>query len=352
MRRTLVALFFSVLIWPCVAVAGSDVAERVRGRIVLEVEQNGEGWYVSPADGLRYELGRPEQAWQVMRAFALGISNQNLSLIPTAEEPAFYPHNALQERLAGRILLQVESHGEAWYVHPVDLRRYYLGRPADALQVMRTLGLGISSNDLASIVQGHIVLSALPDMPFIAQAPRGNWSDLRQQEGCEEASALMVAAWLNGWDLTLAQAEEKIIALSEFQRERFGYFIDTSARDTDSRLLRGYFSVTGTTVREQIGAADVQKVLAEGQIAIVSVNGRALQNPYFRQGGPLRHMIVVLGYDHVSGEFITHEPGTLSGAQYRYSYRTLQSALNDYDSGEYAPLPQPPRTAMIVVQKP
>lgn len=38
----------------------------------------------------------------------------------------------LPERLTGRILLQVESHGEAWYVNQTNLKRYYLGRPSDA----------------------------------------------------------------------------------------------------------------------------------------------------------------------------------------------------------------------------
>lgn len=58
---------------------------------------------------------------------------------------------ALNERLAGRIVLQVESKGEAWYVNPVDGKRYSLGSPAQALAVLRTVGLGITDKDLAQI---------------------------------------------------------------------------------------------------------------------------------------------------------------------------------------------------------
>lgn len=54
---------------------------------------------------------------------------------------------ALSERLSGRILLQVEAHGEAWYVNPVDQKRYFLGRADDAYRLMRELGLGISESD-------------------------------------------------------------------------------------------------------------------------------------------------------------------------------------------------------------
>lgn len=56
----------------------------------------------------------------------------------------------INKRLTGKILLQVESKGEAWYVSPFNLKRYYLGKPRDALNMMRDLGLGISENDYNS----------------------------------------------------------------------------------------------------------------------------------------------------------------------------------------------------------
>ena len=56
---------------------------------------------------------------------------------------------------AGRILIQVERNGEAWYIFPVNLKRYYLGRPADAFNIMRELGLGITNKDLANIQRGN-----------------------------------------------------------------------------------------------------------------------------------------------------------------------------------------------------
>ena len=59
--------------------------------------------------------------------------------------------SALAARLAGMILLQVEEKGEAWYVNPKNKQRYYLGRPADAFAIMRSLGLGITNADLSQI---------------------------------------------------------------------------------------------------------------------------------------------------------------------------------------------------------
>ena len=51
----------------------------------------------------------------------------------------------------GQILLEVEHKGESWYVNPSDGRRYFLGRPADAFNIMRHLGLGIANKDFASL---------------------------------------------------------------------------------------------------------------------------------------------------------------------------------------------------------
>jgi hypothetical protein len=41
--------------------------------------------------------------------------------------------------MKGRILLQVERNGEAWYVNPSDSKKYFLGRPGDALSVLASL---------------------------------------------------------------------------------------------------------------------------------------------------------------------------------------------------------------------
>ena len=66
----------------------------------------------------------------------------------SAEDISFAKKNA------GKILLQVEEHGEAWYVNPENLKRYFLGRPQDAFTVMREQGQGITNLDLNKILVG------------------------------------------------------------------------------------------------------------------------------------------------------------------------------------------------------
>jgi len=115
-----------------------DMGTRLSGRILIAVETNGETWYVNPINQQRYFLGQPLDALNIMQQLGLGISNQD-----------FDSYNGIAPaRLSGLILLKVQSHGEAYYVNPVNLKMYYLGTPAAALNLMRSLSLGISNNDL------------------------------------------------------------------------------------------------------------------------------------------------------------------------------------------------------------
>jgi hypothetical protein len=57
----------------------------------------------------------------------------------------------LANRLKGKIVLQVQAHGEAWYIKPSDGKRYYMPDGPSAYQIMRYLSLGITNSDLAKI---------------------------------------------------------------------------------------------------------------------------------------------------------------------------------------------------------
>ena len=59
--------------------------------------------------------------------------------------------NNTNSKLVGKILLQVESHGEAWYVNPKNSKKYYMANGDEAYKVMRILGVGITNKDLEKI---------------------------------------------------------------------------------------------------------------------------------------------------------------------------------------------------------
>jgi hypothetical protein len=68
----------------------------------------------------------------------------------------------LAKQLSGKILLQTESHGEAWYVNPANNRKYYLKNGDAAYQIMRYLSLGVTNADLNKIPQGPALTASKP----------------------------------------------------------------------------------------------------------------------------------------------------------------------------------------------
>ncbi|MFA5643990.1 MAG: transglutaminase-like domain-containing protein [Patescibacteria group bacterium] len=142
----LVSLLFFCLL-PIFRVEASAISDRLSGRILLQVESYGEAYYINPIDKKKYYLGRPNDAFNIMRSFGLGVSNSDL---------LNFIKNKARPNLAGRILLQVEDKGQAYYINPTNLNLYYLGRPADAFNIMRQLGLGISNSDLSQIPLGYL----------------------------------------------------------------------------------------------------------------------------------------------------------------------------------------------------
>ncbi|HTW96766.1 MAG TPA: phosphodiester glycosidase family protein [Candidatus Methylomirabilis sp.] len=154
MKRTFyflgAAAVFALALLAAGQVQAATLAEQLSGRIVLDVDMKGEAWYINPADLTRYYLGRPADAFAVMRQLGVGISEGNFQKIAQSGTSAS-GNLALARQLSGKIILEVEKNGEAWYVYPVNLKKYYLGRPADAFGVMRQLGLGITHANLMKI---------------------------------------------------------------------------------------------------------------------------------------------------------------------------------------------------------
>ncbi|MCA9375488.1 MAG: hypothetical protein KC925_00290 [Candidatus Doudnabacteria bacterium] len=145
--------------WSVSAEATSDFAVQHAGKIFLQVEDNGEAWYVNPDDYLRYYLSRREDAFAIMRDLGTGITNANLERIPGEGSPVLEENAAFVESVKGKILLQVEANGEAWYVDPSNGQRYYLGRPDDAFRIMRERGVGATTANI-KLIQPDVTLES------------------------------------------------------------------------------------------------------------------------------------------------------------------------------------------------
>ncbi|MFH1766823.1 MAG: DUF3761 domain-containing protein [Patescibacteria group bacterium] len=167
MKTLFYFLVVAVLLVPSSALAMSTSA--LSGRILLQVEDHGEAWYVNPDDGHRYYMKDGAAAYDLMRYYSLGITNADLEMIPeknTVDEiknaASVCGLNSQANRLKGRILLQVESHGEAWYVFPDNCYRVYMRDGSIAYTMMRYLSLGITNSDLANITIETLMIPSTP----------------------------------------------------------------------------------------------------------------------------------------------------------------------------------------------
>jgi hypothetical protein len=193
--------------------------------------------------------------------------------------------------------------------------------------------------------------SVLLDVPFAPQAPFGDWKDPRQQDACEEASTLLAMKWVKGEMLTYQEALETILEMAKYQTDKYGESRDTSAKDTLNRLIKGYFNYQNAEVIENIDKEDILKELTAGRVVITPMNGQALNNPHFTAPGPERHMVVIIGFDADTDEFITNDIGIKEGKGYRYPASVFMNAIRDYETGYHIPIKEI-KKVMIVVEKP
>ncbi len=177
------------------------------------------------------------------------------------------------------------------------------------------------------------------DVPFTVQAPLGEWGDPKQQDACEEAAILMGVKWARNETIdSPQQAKDEIIKIADYQIEKYGDSRDTSSLDSVERIAKGYFNFQKVDFKENITAMDIIRELQNGNLVITPMNGQAMNNPHFTAPGPERHMVLIIGYDLNSKEFITNDAGIAPGKDYRYPIDVFYNAIRDYQTGYHIPI--------------
>ncbi len=138
------------------SVQAATLASQLAGQILLQVESRGEAWYVNPKDQKKYYLGRPDDAYNLMRQLSIGISEKEFSSWSKGA-PIW---------AKGRLYIRPQSHGEAYYVD-LKQRWHYLGKANDAWLLFRSQGVGITNSNLAKIVSA----SSAPAMTSVVTNP-------------------------------------------------------------------------------------------------------------------------------------------------------------------------------------
>lgn len=168
-------------------------------------------------------------------------------------------------------------------------------------------------------------------VPFSAQAPYKDWS-LPYGEACEETSALLVDRFYKHEKLTPAIAKQEILKIVDWENKTFGYYEHTTAKET-GQILKEYFGYKRVDVNYDISLEDIKTQIIAGRPVIVPLAGRMVNNPFYRQPGPIYHMIVIKGITK-DGNFITNDVGTRRGYNYVYNANVLYNAVHDAPFGD------------------
>jgi hypothetical protein len=165
MRKSFFLLVLALGLTPIASQAAS-LSDSLRGSVLLQVESHGEAWYVLPTTGQRIYLKDGNAAYQLMRSHGLGITSANLQKLLAGNA-------TLKKQLRGQIVLNVQSHGEAYYICPKNNVASYIKDSTAAYNIMRSCGLGIKTSDLNSIpVAQQSASPAAPNNP--APTPQPN----------------------------------------------------------------------------------------------------------------------------------------------------------------------------------
>ena len=98
--------------------------------------------------------------------------------------------------------------------------------------------------------------------------------------------------------------------------------------------LEHFSTTTQRTIKiiENPTVEQIKKSIAAGNPVLVVADGKVLPNPHFRNGGPVYHALIIKGYTET--EFITNDPGTQFGKNFKYKYQDLLNAIHDWNNGD------------------
>lgn len=228
------------------------------------------------------------------------------------------------------VLITLISYG-SWYV---SSHRFQSNQKREAPEVtidqpkITDNFIEVAPAEEAPVAVSTIPKSAEIKMQFASQAPFANW-DQPYQDACEEASIIIDRYYLDKLNLTKDIMNEQILAMVDWQMKNWGGHHNLTSEQTLD-LARQFYSLNGQVVYNY-DIDFIKQKIADGIPVLIPADGKKLNNPNFKNGGPEYHMLVIKGYD--SKNFITNDPGTRLGEGYVYPYDIILNSIKNPAGG-------------------
>jgi hypothetical protein len=169
------------------------------------------------------------------------------------------------------------------------------------------------------------------DVPFVPEAPEGIWAG-PWKNACEEASLVMAESFYAGQKtVSVAEAKKRMTELFALQDRLWGSNANSDAART-AKIANDHMAFKARVVTNPT-VESIKAELAAGRPVISLNHGKELGNPNipFLATGSFYHMLVIIGYDDATGEFITNDDGDeKEGAGRRYGYEHFMASVHDY----------------------
>lgn len=150
--------------------------------------------------------------------------------------------DAALKRWGGKILLDVARNGEAWYIHPTNGKRYFLGSPAAMMEIARRLALPTEMVSISSVPKGilyHQKVAQVIDGDTILLED----GTLVRYIGIDTPELSHTDCYgVEAWDANRRLVEGKEVALTH----------DTTTRDKEGRVLAYVTTDEGLFVNEYL----------------------------------------------------------------------------------------------------
>lgn len=126
------------------ATTASVLKQKLMGRIVVAVQTHGDIYYVNPKDKQTYLIGSSASALSMLAKQGVGISEKDYKSLVASKAKA--------KKLAGRIVLRTQAHGEAYYINPVTFSLNFMGSQKQLAAIIKSYGRNVNDADLAALL--------------------------------------------------------------------------------------------------------------------------------------------------------------------------------------------------------
>ena len=241
-----------------------ELTHQSRGHFMVQLDANGEAWYINPLDNYRYKIDNGQQGLEILKDLALDISADKLKLIPIVDDNQFMPLEKLD--------FDFSQYWQTWDV----LKKYYYQAETITAQNLfygSLEGLANSLND--------------PYTQFFS--PADNTDFTNRLEGSVEGIGAMVDL-MNGQVVVISPLENSPAKTAGLQPEDQilavdGQSLDGLALDDSVSLIKGPANTDVVlTIYRKITDQTFDLTITRAKIDMPLVTGEKLDNniAYFK----------------------------------------------------------------------